>query len=360
MASTVDLHEGEVARRLDFAVLLAIGLEGRELGALEALVARPLKLVGPGLVAQPVADEIGITSVNKHRDLLKDARDEEVEGLHPVAVEEEVAVDIEVTAFVAADGLNAEGLHDILLIEVAVNVAQSRVAKTSSLAINANIIGVPTRLLIRAKNLVVAVDRGGNAAEKSLGLIAALDHGLAPGQGVVHRLALALRENSVIATLAARHGSVVGILGVRVGQAVANQDRLEVDVAVLVGKDLRGEDRNVVTSIRLASNVEILLGILRELLEEQRQQRVDILPGGVCVAHRAAAIRVTDVHGLVEEDDGSIAVPGAGVVLDLDLVGDGGWAKLEEEASQGRAAWATVEPEDDRVVLGVVARLEEP
>ena len=57
-------------------------------------------------------------------------------------------------------------------------------------------------------------------------------------------------------------------MGVGVGQAVADQDRLEVDVAVLVGEDLRGEDGNVVTSIRLASNVEVLLGILRELLEE--------------------------------------------------------------------------------------------
>lgn len=109
------------------------------------------------------------------------------------------------------------------------------------------------------------------------------------------------------------------------------------------------------SGIRLASNVKVLLGILRELLEEQRQQRVDVLPGGIGVTDGAAAVRVTNIDGLVEEDDGSIAVPGTGVVLDLDLVGDGGRAKLEEETGQGGAAWATVEPEDHGVVLGVVA-----
>lgn len=128
MASAEYLHEGEVARRLDLAILLAISLERRELGALEALVARPLERVGPGFVAQPVADEVGVTCVDKHRDLFKDTGDKEVERLHPVSVEEEVAVDVKVAAFIAADGLDAKSLHDILLVEIAVDVAQSRVA----------------------------------------------------------------------------------------------------------------------------------------------------------------------------------------------------------------------------------------
>lgn len=75
MASTVDLHEGEVTGRLDLAVFLTVGLEGRELGALESLMAGPLELVGPSLVAKPVADEIGVTSIDEDGDLLQNTGD---------------------------------------------------------------------------------------------------------------------------------------------------------------------------------------------------------------------------------------------------------------------------------------------
>ena len=44
----------------------------------------------------------------------------------------------------------------------------------------------------------------------------------------------------------------------------------------------------------------------------------------------------------------------------LDVLVDGGRAELEEETGQGGAAGAAVEPQDDGVVLGVVARLKEP
>lgn len=56
-------------------------------------------------------------------------------------------------------------------------------------------------------------------------------------------------------------------------------------------------------------NVEILLGILRELLEEQSQQGIDILAGSRSVADRVFAVRVADVDGLVKEDDGGVGVP---------------------------------------------------
>lgn len=71
MASAVDLHESKVTRRLDLAVLLAVGLEGRKLGALEVLVAGPLELIGPSLVTEPVADEVGIAGVDENGNLLQ-------------------------------------------------------------------------------------------------------------------------------------------------------------------------------------------------------------------------------------------------------------------------------------------------
>lgn len=290
MAGAVDLHEGEVARGLDLAILLAFSLEGRELCALEALVSRPLKLVAPGLVAKPVTDEVGITSVDEHWDLLENTGDEQVEWLHPVALEEEVSVNVEVAAVVAVDRLHAQGIHDVLLVEVLVDVAKAWVAEAASLAVNTNVVGVTARSLVGSKDLVVAVDGCRDAAHPALALVARGDHALATRQGVVHGLALTLAKHGIVATFAACHGAVVRVLRVGVRQAIADKDRLEVDVAVLVRQDLRGKDGDVVTGIRLAADVEILLGVLGELLEEEGQQGVDVLAGSVGVADGVAAV----------------------------------------------------------------------
>lgn len=344
MTGAINLHVSEVSRRLDLAVLLAVGLQGRELGALVVLVAGPLELVGPSLVAEPVADEVRVSSINEYRDLLEDARNQQMERLHPVTVEQEIPVDIEVAAVVAIDGLHAQSGHDLPFVEVLVDVAQSWVAEAAAFAVNTYVVRVPARLLIGTENLVVAVDGGWNTAQPALALVAAANHGLAPGQGIIHRLAVAFTEHSIVTTLTASHGAVVGVLSVGVSQAVANEHRLEVDVAVLVGEDFGGEDRDVVPSIRLACYVEVLLGVLRELFEKERQEGVDVLASSNGVADRAAAVRIANVDRLVQEDDGCVAVPGAGVVFDLDLVVDGGGPELEEEAGQRGAAWAAVEP----------------
>ena len=150
------------------------------------------------------------------------------------------------------------------------------------------------------------------------------------------------------------------ILGKRISQAVTNEDGLEVDVAVLMGQDFGGKDRDVVAGIRLASNVEILLGVLGELVEEEGKESVYILAGSDGVADGVARVRVADVDGLVKEDNASVVVPGELVVDDLELLVNGRRTQLEEEPSKRRAAGATVQPQNDRVVLRIVARLEEP
>ena len=127
-----------------------------------------------------------------------------------------------------------------------------------------------------------------------------------------------------------------------------------------MGEDLGGEDRDVVASIGLSSDVKILLGVLWELLEEESQKGVDILAGCDGVGHGGARVGVADVDWLVKEDDGGVGIPGVWVVVKLELLVDAGWAELEEETGERRAAWTTIQPEDDWVVLGVVARLEEP
>jgi hypothetical protein len=348
VAGGVQTHKGKVAGALDGADLAVVAeeLEVVERRLLVVLVAGPLERVGPGKVAEPVADEVGVTGVDQDGDLLEDAGDETVEGLHPVALEEEVAVDVHVARVVLAD-LGTESLHDVGAVQVLLDPLKLVVAEITARALGADVVRILASALVRADHGVVAVDASRHAGPDALAVVARLDELLAARKRVVHSLALLLVEDSGPATVTAGHWAVVLVLSKAVGETVADEDRLEVDVALLVRQNLGREDGNVVTGVALAGNVEVLLGVLGELLEEEGEEGV-------------ARVRVADVHRLVEEDDAGVGVPRAGVELDLAVLGDGRGTKLHEETGKGRAARATVEPQDYRVVLGVVARLEEP
>jgi hypothetical protein len=288
VTSSVNLHEGKVTRGLDLAVLLLSVGESQigDLGPVERLLARPLERLSPSLVSEPVADEVSIASIDENGNLLENAGHKAVEGLHPVALEQKVTVDVEVAALVAGN-LNAKSVHDRLLVEIVADPSQSAIAKIAAvLALAANVVDVLPCALVRSDERVVTINRGGHAAPYTAAFVAVIDQRLATGQRVVHSLALALSEDGGIATLTASHGAVVLVLSIAISQAIANQNGLEVDVAVLVRQNLRGEDRDVVASIGLAGDMEVLFRIFGELVEEERQQRVDVLAGGDSVADR--------------------------------------------------------------------------
>jgi hypothetical protein len=275
-------------------------------------------------------------------------------------VEEEVAVNIKVARVIAVN-FGTESLTHALLVEVLGNVAHALVAKVGGvLALAADIIDVLAGALVRGKQSVVAVDRGWDTDPGALAIVAGLDHGQTAGKSVVHGLAGSLVEDSWVTTFTASHGAVVLVLSQAIGQTVTDQHRLQVNVAVLVRQDLRSEDGDVVASVGLASDVEVLLGVLGELFEEQGQQSIDVLASSDGVTDTAAAVRVANIDGLVQEDHGSIGVPGVVVVDKLDLAVHRARAKLQEETGQRRAAGATVQPEDDGVVLRVITGFEEP
>ena len=71
MSGFIDSHEREVATGLDLAVGLVVDREILHLSRVEVLLATPDKGLTPGLVAEPVADVVGVTSVDEDRDLLK-------------------------------------------------------------------------------------------------------------------------------------------------------------------------------------------------------------------------------------------------------------------------------------------------
>jgi len=206
--------------------------------------------------------------------------------LHPVTRKQEVAVDVKVAAIVAVD-LNTKSLHDRLLVQVVTDPAKGGVAQVSAvLTVTADIVDIAASALVGADQGIVAVNGSRDASPDAPTLIAALDESLAPRQGIVHAAALALAKDSRIAAITASHWAIVSILSKSIGQAVANQDRLEVDIAVLVRQNLGSEDRDVVASVRFACNVEVLRGILWELVEEQGQESIHILGSSNGVAHR--------------------------------------------------------------------------
>ena len=295
VATAVEAHEGEVAVGLNLAdlltnVLVLLNDKILQLGIGELGLAGPLESLRPGLVAEPVADEIGITGVDENGNLLKQARHQAVERLHPVAVEEEVTVDVEVARFVTLS-LGADSLPHVLLVEVVADVAHALVAQVGLiLALSANIVDVLAGALVRSQESVVTIDRGWDTNPGALAVVARLNHLLATGQSVVHSLAALLVQNSRVATVTAGHWAVVLILSETVGQAVSNKHGLEVDVALLVGQNLRSKGGDVVASVGLSSDVEVLLGVLRELLEEEGHESIDILAGGHSVADSLAAV----------------------------------------------------------------------
>lgn len=60
MARSMNGQKGEITTALHQSGLLTIKLKILETDLVERLLARPLQRFGPGMVAKPVADEIGI------------------------------------------------------------------------------------------------------------------------------------------------------------------------------------------------------------------------------------------------------------------------------------------------------------
>jgi len=128
-----------------------------------------------------------------------------VEWLHPVSLEQEISVNIEVAAVIAAD-FNAELLLNLFLVQELADPAKSRVAKIAGIfTFAANIIDVLASLLVWSNHGIVAVDACRNTRPDALAVVAVLNHALAARQSVLHRLTLSGTKNSRIATLATSH-----------------------------------------------------------------------------------------------------------------------------------------------------------
>lgn len=128
-----------------------------------------------------------------------------------------------------------------------------------------------------------------------------------------------------------------------------------------MGLDLGCEHGDVMASVRLTGNVELLaLVVLGELLEEEREEGVDVLSSSDGIGHRSGGVGVADVNRLIEENDRGIGVPRVRVMDRLEILTNGSRTKLKEQSRQRRTSGTSVQPQNNGIVLGVVSGLEEP
>jgi hypothetical protein len=131
VTGTEDLKECEVSAVLDLAILFTIiKLDVLDADLIEILLTWPFKSFSPGLVPEPVADKVCVTSIDQDRDLLKNAWYETVKWLHPVSLEQEVSINIEVAAVIAAH-FDAELLLDFSLVQIFADIAKGRIAEVA-------------------------------------------------------------------------------------------------------------------------------------------------------------------------------------------------------------------------------------
>jgi len=235
MSSTKYLEEGEITTVLDFSVFVAIvECNILNLSLVEIFLTRPLQRIGPSLITKPVANEISIASINQDWNLLKDTWHETVERLHPITLEEEVAVNVEITAVITAN-FNSKFLLNSLLVQIFADPAKGRITEVAGiLAWTADIVDVLSSTLIRAQQSVVAVDASGNTRPDTLTIVAALDEALAARKSVSHSLAFTIVKDSRVTTLSTSHRLIVLVLSKTISETITNQYRFEVDVTFLV------------------------------------------------------------------------------------------------------------------------------
>ena len=88
--------------------------------------------------------------------------------------------------------------------------------------------------MIWADQSIVAVNACWNARPNALAIVAVLDQALAARKSILHSLAFALIKDSRPSTFTTGHWLVIFVLGKPISKTVTDQDRLQVDVALLV------------------------------------------------------------------------------------------------------------------------------
>lgn len=210
--------------------------------------------------------------------------------------------------------------------------------------------------------------------------------------GREHGVTLSLRQVRTVATgMRAHGGEIAGVLNRGVREAVAHQDRLEVDLLgrsqlLVLVRDVVSKDGAVAAKVRFASclapitsqpccfhpgQLEALTHVKVILAKPSMERRKPNAQEGMHIHSSLLGrpnrldtfIGVAEPHAdrLIEKDDGRVAVPGKLVLVQMDRVRgvfavDVAWPEFESECGEAGAAWSTVEPKCDRVCSDCVSK----
>ncbi len=109
-----------------------------------------------------------------------------MEWLHPITLEEEIAIDVKIAGVVAID-LHTQRFHDRRLIEPLGNISKLLVAEVTRIfTFSPDVINVLASALVRANESIVAVNRSGNTGPNAPTVVATRDERLATWERVLH------------------------------------------------------------------------------------------------------------------------------------------------------------------------------
>jgi len=162
-------------------------------------------------------------------------------------------------------------------------------------------------------------------------------------------------------------GERIAKVEVRARGRVANHESLEVTLRKTIGVHLARiqnhlrQLRQVVTGIGLTSQHELVRGVLGELLEPALQNVVVIVRRDRIVERGVTRhVGETNLSGTFNIQHVRNCVPSVGVVHEVAGTVRVEGTILAQQASQGRASRASIEPRNERVSSRVVLRLKEP
>jgi hypothetical protein len=145
-------------------------------------------------------------------------------------------------------------------------------------------------------------------------------------------------------------------LFVRIRETVRENDRGEVDLNqarnggqaefFILSVENGGRVGSVCSTVTFCSHMEGCLGVLREAGKEQLEECIHILSGRGAAVNRRAVIRVgvSDVDGLVEEENIAVRIPGVFIVGHVRFISDLARAQLKEQSGGRRTTRATYRP----------------
>jgi len=304
VTSVGDTNIGKVLVLSDGASGLTTNNPGGVGSGDEAVLARPLHLVEHGISTEMVANEVIFTVVENDGDLSQKPGNQV--QITTFEIINEVLID-SVRAGLPSAVTNAQLGADSLLVDIVDN--RVKVVAQSTIALLTDIINVDVTSSTQDDGLDLTAGVEGAVVVTRVDIRSA---------GFVLLLSL-VHDTAVNEAVGIEIRSIAGSLDQWVSPAVTDGNTLQVDATL--AEDVGSNGRDVVSSIRLTSDVERQASVLRVLLEEVAQEGEEISGDLSLISHIAVAV-------------GDIGKAGTAGAVNVEQVGKGvptKWVSLKGE-----------------------------